>query len=101
MGGLMVLFIYICSVASNENVNNKIEYKLLFLLVGLLIFLTAAQEKIIEEVTINKIYFIFRIIIEMNMYLVLITIFFLLFTLVVVVKISENKMGPIRSIKKI
>lgn len=54
----------------------------------------------INLLDIGKMNVIFKMMESINMILVLTAIFFLLFSLIVVVKIANIKIGPVRAIKK-
>nr|YP_009520481.1 NADH dehydrogenase subunit 6 [Bourletiella arvalis]ATP01409.1 NADH dehydrogenase subunit 6 [Bourletiella arvalis] len=101
MGGLMVLFIYICSIASNEMFSSSMNSKKIILLMMMIAVLTLLFDKMqMNVLNISSIWMINKMMEVLNMTLVLMTMFFLLFSLVVVVKISNMKMGPIRTFKK-
>lgn len=54
----------------------------------------------INLLDIRKMNVIFKIMESINIMLVLTAIFFLLFSLIVVVKIANMKIGPVRAVKK-
>ena len=100
MGGLIVLFIYICRLASNEKFYLKIRVKetlvmLIFIIIAFIFF-----KKINLRLNFNTNMFLYKIISLSIRMPVLITIFYLFFTLLVAVNISNKKIGPLRSFKK-
>lgn len=99
MGGLIVLFIYICRLASNEIFSIKIRLIEILTIFIITIVIVYYNKRIIYESNINYSIYIFNILTKMNIFPVILTIFYLLFTLVVVVKISNKKIGPIRAKK--
>lgn len=97
----MVVFIYVCRIASNEIFSRGMNIKMIMIFIFSARFLTFSVNKIeISILDVGKIKVIFKIMEIINLLIVLSTMFFLLFSLVVVVKISNIKMGPIRAAKK-
>jgi NADH-ubiquinone oxidoreductase chain 6 len=103
MGGLIVLFIYISSLASNERFS--VELKGNYLLTGLGIsaiavlvnnLINAQSIKILQVTATNT---IFKIYSPNIASLTFLTIIFLLLALVVIVSITSIKEGPLRSIR--
>lgn len=99
IGGLMVLFIYICRLASNEIFFIKINIVEITLSIALLSIIILSFKRSIYDININYFIFIIKMITNMNKWVICLTIIYLLFTLIVVVKISNKKIGPIRSYK--
>lgn len=95
----MVLFIYICRLASNEIFSLKIRYYEMAIVLFIIFVLTFLTKRIASRTNINYSIFIMNILTKINIFTVVLTIFYLLFTLIVVVKISNKKLGPIRSKK--
>jgi len=101
IGGLIVLFIYICRIASNEIFSRGTRNIKLMLLITIVILLSIFSPRIeINILNVGKVWIIYKIIESINIILIVLAIFFLLFTLIVVVKISNLKLGPIRAFKK-
>lgn len=101
VGGLIVLFIYITRLASNEKFElnfNKIAYPILFI-TGLTLIILATQTNRFKTNaymnSINSLKSIFSITLIPT---TIIIIVYLLLTLIIIVKISKKIEGPIRLI---
>lgn len=113
MGGILVLFIYVTSLASNEIFNFSIKIfslRLLALTLTFILFLIIDKNLIInyihnietENITILKSYFLENSIILNKLYnfpinlITIILIIYLFLTLIAVVKITNIFEGPLR-----
>uniref|UniRef100_UPI00315C90AE NADH dehydrogenase subunit 6 n=1 Tax=Dicyrtomina ornata TaxID=1113191 RepID=UPI00315C90AE len=96
LGGLMVLFIYICSLASNESFKLKLNMKIIAPGV-ILMAVVSSQFNAPQEMSMALNFY--KMMTETTMTPTLVSMFYLLITLIVVVKITSNKMGPVRSTK--
>lgn len=116
MGGILILFIYITSIASNEQFKFKINVNLIKILVTinllfLLIFITFNQKLLffnkIQNFEINNILIIKNLIFENNFILnkiynfpiniiTILLINYLFLTLIATVKITNIFEGPLR-----
>lgn len=103
IGGLLILFIYITRLVSNE----KFKFNPILFFIHLFIILISLTILIIDKFnfySINKRYYILNYLIELNFnkfimpsYLIIVTIIiYLLIVLIAVVKISRFKSGPLR-----
>nr|QIT06553.1 NADH dehydrogenase subunit 6 [Ptenothrix huangshanensis] len=96
LGGLLVLFVYICSLASNEYFKTSINFKITLMMV-LSIFFFSSMNMMTQEMNSNV--YIFKMMTMSSYQPVLISMFYLLLTLIVVVKITNNKSTPLRMTK--
>lgn len=96
LGGLMVLFVYICRLASNEHFKIKIDVKIIIFIVIFIIFLIL---QVMPSQEINTLVILVKIFSEKTITPTIIRIFYLLVTLIVVIKITDFKLGPVRSNK--
>lgn len=96
LGGLLVLFVYICRLASNEYFKTKFRTKSTFIISATILFLSYIN---FTEQELSSNTFIFKIITLSSYQPVLISIFYLLLTLIVIVKITNNKNTPLRITK--
>jgi len=101
LGGLMVLFIYITSLASNEKFFFRANPILLLYIISIIIIILLINKN--EEAQIfnqlNNINKIFNSIYSLNVItLTITTIIYLLLTLIVVVKVASKYEGPLRNI---
>nr|YP_010502039.1 NADH dehydrogenase subunit 6 [Tomocerus caputiviolaceus]UXC95413.1 NADH dehydrogenase subunit 6 [Tomocerus caputiviolaceus] len=100
LGGIMILFIYIASLASNEKffILPKHSFnQILFMSTMMMISLVTVNSQINK---MNKMEFsemVFKIYSNSLMNMTLFTIFYLIFTLIVVVKMTSLLDGPLRS----
>nr|AII02309.1 NADH dehydrogenase subunit 6 [Cameraria ohridella] len=117
LGGLMVMFIYVSSMASNEMFSKFINYKLLSMFLLMLMIITTLMLKTnyltwmnynfnyeMNEIKYNYIFFNNENMIELNslynshsFMMMLLLINYLFITLIVIVKITNIFYGPIRS----
>nr|AXS64851.1 NADH dehydrogenase subunit 6 [Cucujoidea sp. 14 KM-2017] len=109
IGGLLILFIYMTSVASNEKFKFSMWMFLLFMLIYSLTMIYLYKMNMIESnyMMYNKLNDLFNFY-NMNymamikfynlptMKIMIITILYLLITLIAVVKISKTNSGPLR-----
>lgn len=101
LGGLIVLFVYVVRLASNEKFELKLEeislLSVIRLTVVVIIIFPAFFQKNINNQITN--FFDQTIIIFSNqiVILVIIVIVYLLFTLIVAVKVSSKYEGPLRN----
>nr|QID03256.1 NADH dehydrogenase subunit 6 [Homidia socia] len=101
LGGLMILFVYIVSLASNEIFDLKLFENKILMTLFLLIFMSlplktffTKMEKNFDSLILNKILIIF----SNNMILPTTLIMtYLLLVLIIAVKISSKMEGPIRN----
>nr|YP_009756947.1 NADH dehydrogenase subunit 6 [Lepidocyrtus fimetarius]QIM14975.1 NADH dehydrogenase subunit 6 [Lepidocyrtus fimetarius] len=99
VGGLMVLFIYITSLASNEKFElnfNKMAYPILFI-AGLTLMILATQTNSFKTNaymnSMNSLKSMFSMTLMPTTMMIMV---YLLLTLIIVVKISKKMEGPIR-----
>lgn len=103
VGGLIILFIYITRIASNEkfNFNNKIITLIILVIITILIInLNFKNYNFINSFEL-KINFKFSIIKFFNsnlIFLINIIIIYLLITLIAVVRLTKSMSGPLRQI---
>ena len=103
IGGLIVLFIYISSLASNENLSidlnlNYIDLTLIILLIGTVtLFNLNNQTPKILYTSVKTI--IFKVFTPEIIIITIITMLYLLLTLLIVVNITIIKEGSLRPIK--
>nr|YP_009681598.1 NADH dehydrogenase subunit 6 [Dicyrtomina saundersi]QDO72019.1 NADH dehydrogenase subunit 6 [Dicyrtomina saundersi] len=95
LGGLMVLFIYICSLASNENFKVKINLKFI---IPTIILMTAISSQFTSSQEVSMVKNFYKMMSETTYPNSNWNILSLI-TLIVVVKITGNNMGPIRMTK--
>jgi NADH-ubiquinone oxidoreductase chain 6 len=101
LGGLIVLFIYITSLASNELIHTKIETHItVVLVISFILFLIILninfQYNIRETLSTYKtFYFIYS---WNSMAVIITTIIYLLLTLIIVVKVSNKFEAPIKNL---
>nr|AYN50396.1 NADH dehydrogenase subunit 6 [Laparocerus freyi] len=110
IGGMLVLFIYMTSIASNEKFkfSNKITFIIsLTLIMMTMIFLmdnffTLTEMNNLDSMNLNSL----NINLSMNKYLnkpsmltMILLMNYLLLTLIAIVKITQSKMGPLRPYK--
>nr|UBU97891.1 NADH dehydrogenase subunit 6 [Myrmecophilus kubotai] len=99
LGGMMVLFIYITTLAPNEMTSMKISHLLILATMSSLIMLKVKPSPLILTQSLNM----FTSTQLINLYtilpmkLTLILMGFLLMTLIIVIKISNITKGPLRS----
>lgn len=101
IGGLIVLFVYIISLASNETFTlvsetNLITAHLFFMI--LIIYLFNINYNIIKQLNFNYFTQFNKIYSSSTRYIISFTIFYLLLVLIVVVKISNLKEAPVKNI---
>lgn len=97
LGGIIVLFIYICSVASNEQIVQKIN-KIYF--ISIIILTTLPYYINFNEHYLIRIkYVLINIYSRFSIHIIYITIVYLLLTLFVCVQVSKIKYGPVRTKK--
>jgi len=77
----------------------KLSYTEIIIIFIISIIILILTKNVITETNLNYSMFIMNILIKINIFPVILTIFYLLFTLIVVVKISNKKLGPIRTKK--
>jgi len=93
----MVLFTYICRVASNEQVMMKVRIKMLPIIIVRVVVTITAPFYITE---LNKISETLEPIFSQRAFMLLsATIVYLLITLFVCVRVSQLKFGPVRAKK--
>nr|AWN56296.1 NADH dehydrogenase subunit 6 [Mahanarva spectabilis] len=107
IGGMMILFIYIASIASNEKF--KLSMKIIIIMMIMIMMLIIMKNQMSTEqlnemnmfniqsklmnkemITINKMFN------YPNMMVSMMTIIYLLFTLIAIIKINNIKEGPLR-----
>jgi len=102
IGGLMVLFVYIISLASNEifNIFNSTSIIIIIIpsLLSLTLYLTLKNHHINTESSLNFTHQFNKIYTITPRLIILFTIAYLLITLIVAVKISNLKEAPIKNI---
>nr|YP_010554591.1 NADH dehydrogenase subunit 6 [Cheumatopsyche brevilineata]UYO79211.1 NADH dehydrogenase subunit 6 [Cheumatopsyche brevilineata] len=111
LGGLLILFIYMCSIASNETIKININLTLFFTFMYFLMFsiyfymnffwmnlMTSKMTMMIfmnKEVMLN----ISKIYNNFTMMITILLILYLLISLVMVSMFTNNDQGPLRAIK--
>jgi len=101
LGGLIVLFIYITRLASNEKINLSMRTGITvtgILVTALIITMASWNNQIINLENIRVIKYFNTIYSNSARLLIFITITYLLLTLVIVVKISNKFNSPIKNI---
>jgi len=101
VGGLIVLFVYIVSLASNEKFNLLFNGLIVIssLILMILFFSGLNRQDLLIETKFESSILLVNKIYSVNAApLILITIIYLLYTLIVVVKIIETFEGPLRSL---
>jgi len=101
VGGLIVLFVYIVSLASNEKFNLSFNRLIIIssLMLIILFFSGLNRQDLLFETKFESSILLVNKIYSINAApLILITIIYLLYTLIVVVKIIETFEGPLRSL---
>nr|AXS66258.1 NADH dehydrogenase subunit 6 [Cucujoidea sp. 5 KM-2017] len=108
IGGLLILFIYMTSIASNEKFNFKIINSIIFILILMSLILT---NKIFNIEFLNTNLLTSNIMEKKNFFfitskfynfpfinLIIITIIYLLISMIAVIKITFNKKTPLRQL---
>lgn len=101
LGGLMVLFIYISSLASNEKFTVRLQKApsvLAICAAATALFLWGANEQLASLSYTNEVKLLTNMYSSNILAPTLITILYLLLTLVVVVRITSKYEGPLRNI---
>ena len=115
LGGILILFIYVTSVASNEKFKISLSLFLLFILTVVIIYLTNIFYNDLFTYLINLIHTldlsiwsiknqneasksIFKLFNYPSNLITILLIYYLLFSLIVIVKITNFNKGPLRSI---
>nr|QKX48635.1 NADH dehydrogenase subunit 6 [Allacma fusca] len=99
LGGLMIIFSYMCSLASNEKMEIKINTPRTLFMVMLSIMLSmlwSEEHMILSNESQEN---IFKMISPLTLTPSVISMIYLLLTLIVIVKITNKKMGALRSNK--
>lgn len=100
LGGLIVLFIYISRLAYNE------KFKIIFkeILIQITIFISLAlimtnnrETSLIKTIKLERNEFIFKVYSISSIFITSLTIIYLIITLIVVVKVTSQFQGPLRS----
>jgi len=101
LGGLIVLFVYVVSLASNEKFELKYEetYRWAIISTFIIILFTISLyfNKIAENVNINLYNQTLIIFSDEIIIIITLVIAYLLFTLIIAVKISSKYEGPLRN----
>lgn len=103
MGGLIVLFIYISSLASNEKILlfliwNPKKLIPIFIITFSIILIFINNQILSNPSYIHRNELVFKIYSPNIIFLTLIAIIYLLLTLIIIVKITTLKEGPLRHI---
>nr|AML26309.1 NADH dehydrogenase subunit 6 [Hydrophilidae sp. BMNH 1274335] len=103
IGGMMVLFIYMTSIASNE----KFKFSKMLMIKMLMLFLLFSFISMLSDNIINEyqnLFYFMDMNINLNKYInypyniiTIMMILYLLITLIAIVKISKIKYGPLRT----
>uniref|UniRef100_UPI0030036459 NADH dehydrogenase subunit 6 n=1 Tax=Limassolla fasciata TaxID=3019671 RepID=UPI0030036459 len=102
IGGLLILFTYMSSIASNEKF--KIKLNMMFMLIIMLIIFDdmMMQQQIKEELTLNKFTMsdlsLMKIYNDKSMLLTILMVLYLLLTMISVTKMVKHYKGPLRNI---
>nr|ALO70597.1 NADH deshydrogenase subunit 6 [Gyrohypnus fracticornis] len=106
IGGMLILFIYMTSIASNEKFKFSINYLIIPLIMPVIMYIIFTQDNLffnlinlnIESLekfnSINKI--LNKFINFPNNYILTMLIIYLFITLIAVVKIADSQKGPLR-----
>jgi len=100
LGGIIILFIYISRLASNEKFFVKIRFttfQAILIIRSIYLFIRLWNPQNIKVNKIEPSIIIFKIYSDILINLTLFSIFYLIFTLIVVVKITSILRGPLRS----
>lgn len=101
LGGIIILFIYICRLASNELFTKKIKTNnIIFIITGYLIISIIVKKKLNQNNLDYKILFI-KIFNKIILRVTIILILYLLLVLVITVKNTSLHLGPLRTKKNI
>jgi len=101
LGGIIILFVYICSLASNELFIKKVNFRIIGFTVVIILMIRRTIKKIILRIEIKyKIIFI-KMFNKITSSLTLILIIYLLLVLIIVVKNILLHLGPLRTKKNI
>nr|AKM70259.1 NADH dehydrogenase subunit 6 [Aiceona himalaica] len=103
MSGLMIIFLYISSIAFNESFKNKINYKLIYMFIIMTMLTINMNKNIIFEnfnyennlIFEDNFYFINMFILPNNLmiYFIMMILFFMLISIIWMLKMNK---GPIR-----
>ncbi len=104
IGGLIVLFIYIASLASNENIslelkNTPTKTVTLFILACFFAIILINLQTFKESSITSRVRVIFKVYTPNVMFITSITILYLLLALIIIVKVITIKEGALRSFK--
>nr|ANH54442.1 NADH dehydrogenase subunit 6 [Cycloneda sanguinea] len=103
IGGLLILFIYMTSIASNEKF--KFNFKITLMLILIFLMFNFMSKSMIMEMNnemINNLYFnmFFNKFLNFpNSNIFIIIIFYLLITMMAIVKMTKINFGPLRQMK--
>nr|YP_009731730.1 NADH dehydrogenase subunit 6 [Limassolla lingchuanensis]QHR79697.1 NADH dehydrogenase subunit 6 [Limassolla lingchuanensis] len=101
IGGLLILFTYMSSIASNEKF--KIKLNMMFMLIIMLIIFDdmMMQQQIKEELVLNKFMMsdlsLMKIYNNKSMLLTMLMVLYLLLTMISVTKMVKHYKGPLRN----
>ena len=95
LGGIIVVFIYICRLTANEYVNVKPEHLLKHLPILLILFIIS-KTIVNKSLSVNTSITLEKIVFNRIITLFILLIIYLLVSLIVVVKITISTMGPLR-----
>nr|AXS66286.1 NADH dehydrogenase subunit 6 [Chrysomeloidea sp. 1 KM-2017] len=102
IGGLLILFIYMTSVASNEKFKFSIfNIVPIIIWMPIMFFINSSTNKfkVLETLNMkdnNSIFYLFKYFNFPSMMMALFAMIYLLLTLIVVVKLTKKNLGPIR-----
>nr|QOX09887.1 NADH dehydrogenase subunit 6 [Limassolla sp. XZ-2020] len=102
IGGLLILFTYMSSMASNEKFKIKLNMMLLLIIIFLMMDEMIMQNQIKETMSLNKFFLsdlsLMKIYNNKSMMLTLMMILYLLLTMISVTKMVKHHKGPLRNI---
>uniref|UniRef100_UPI003001FC08 NADH dehydrogenase subunit 6 n=1 Tax=Limassolla uncata TaxID=3019672 RepID=UPI003001FC08 len=102
IGGLLILFTYMSSMASNEKFKIKLNMMFLLIIIFLMMDEMIMQNQIKETMSLNKFFLsdlsLMKIYNNKSMMLTLMMILYLLLTMISVTKMVKHHKGPLRNI---
>nr|YP_010414451.1 NADH dehydrogenase subunit 6 [Kusala populi]URW11950.1 NADH dehydrogenase subunit 6 [Kusala populi] len=103
IGGLLIIFTYMSSIASNEKFKTKINLTLIFFIIMIFIDEMILENQIneMEEInfTLNTDFSLIKIYNKKSMFMTIMLVIYLLITMISVSKMVKHHEGPLRSYK--
>nr|ATF28601.1 NADH dehydrogenase subunit 6 [Illinigina sp. EMHAU-15062817] len=104
IGGLLIIFSYMSSIASNEKFKTKINFMLMFMIMMIMFDEMILDNQINENQSImatsNNEFSLIKIYNNKSMVITIFLVIYLLVTMISVSKIVKHYKGPLRSFKK-